>query len=100
MWVLTVLGIGVLVVSTASWMLGSELLRPANHAVPLPAGFPAQVVSIPGPGHAVAGWWLDQGGGTPVVLLLPAIRANRSSMVSRAQLLVAHCRGTEATLDS
>jgi len=88
---LIALGIGVLVVgSTASWLLGSQLIRPVNRPVPLPAGFPAQVVSLPGPGHAIAGWWLDQGRNSPVVLLLHSIRADRSSMLSRAKLLLGH----------
>jgi uncharacterized protein len=85
------IGIGVLVAgATTSWLLGSRLVRPVNHPVPLPTGFPAQVVSLPGPGHAVAGWWLNQGGNSPVVLLLHSIRADRSSMLSRAKLLLGH----------
>ena len=76
--------------ATTSWFLGSALVRPVNHPVPLPAGFLAQVVSLPGPGHAIAGWWLNQGGNSPVVLLLHSIRADRSSMLSRAKLLFAH----------
>src|SRR5437773_1208369 len=53
---LIALGIGALVMgATASWQLGSQLVRPVNRPVPLPAGFPAQVVSLPGPGHAIAG---------------------------------------------
>jgi alpha-beta hydrolase superfamily lysophospholipase len=71
-------------------MLGSALVKPVNHPVTLPSGFTAQVVSLPGSDHAIAGWWLDQGNETPVVLLLPAVRADRSSMISRARLLVAH----------
>ena len=76
--------------ATTSWLFDSALIGPANHPVPLPADFPAQVVSLPGPGHAIAGWWLDQGGNSPVVLLLHSIRADRSSMLSRAKLLSAH----------
>src|SRR5207249_9377720 len=38
----------------------------------------------------IAGWWLDQGGDSPVVLLLHSIRADRSSMLSRAKLLLGH----------
>jgi len=88
---LIALGIGALVMgATASWQLGSQLVRPVNRPVPLPAGFPAQVVSLPGPGHAIAGWWLNQGGDSPVVLLLHSIRADRSSMLSRAKLLLGH----------
>ena len=80
----------VLTLSMSAWMLGSKLIAPANHAVLLPTGFHAQIVSIPGNGHLIAGWWVDSGAGSPVVLLLHAVRADRSSMVSRAQLLVRH----------
>jgi len=86
-----VLGIGALVAgATTSGLLGSQLVRPVHRPVPLPAGFPAQVVSLPGPGYGIAGWWLDQGGDSPVVLLLHSIRADRSSMLSRARLLSGH----------
>jgi uncharacterized protein len=88
-----VIAIGVAALTTGatlSWVLGSQLVRPVNHPVPLPAGFPAQVVSLAGPGHAIAGWWLDQGGNSPIVLLLHSIRADRSSMLSRAKLLLGH----------
>jgi uncharacterized protein len=77
-------------VSGVAWLLGSKLVQPQNHAVPLPAGFDAQIVSIPGSGHAIAGWWVDRGGESPVVVLLHGVRADRSSMVSRAQLLIRH----------
>src|SRR6266705_979085 len=89
--IIIVLGIsGLLAGTAASWVLGSQLVRPVNRPVPLPTGFPAQVVSRPGPGHAIAGWWLNQGGDSPVVLLLHSIRADRSSMLSRAKLLLDH----------
>ena len=84
------LGLGALVVGATSWWLASQLVAPVNHPVPLPADFPAQVISIPGPGHAVAGWWMDQGGNSPVVLLLHAFHADRSSMLKRARLLRGH----------
>jgi alpha-beta hydrolase superfamily lysophospholipase len=77
-------------VSGVAWVLGSKLVEPQSHAVPLPAGFEAQNVSIPGSGHAIAGWWVDRSGESPVVLLLHGVRADRSSMVSRAQLLMRH----------
>src|SRR5437870_11606317 len=86
-----VLGIsGLLAGTAASWVLGSRLVRPLNRAVPLPTGFPAQVVSLPGPGHTIAGWWLDQGVNSPVVLLLHSIRADRASTISTAKLLSNH----------
>jgi uncharacterized protein len=80
----------VVTLSASAWMIGSKLIRPANHQVPLPSDFQAQVVSIPGAGHIIAGWWVDSGSGSPIVLLLHAVRADRSSMVSRAQLLMRH----------
>jgi pimeloyl-ACP methyl ester carboxylesterase len=85
------LGVGALAVgATTSWLFGSQLVRPVNRPVPLPAGLPAQVVSLPGPGYAIAGWWLDQGDNSPVVLLLHSIRSDRSSMLPRAKLLLSH----------
>jgi alpha-beta hydrolase superfamily lysophospholipase len=80
----------VLVIAGSTWSLGSKLIEPANHSVPLPAGFQAQTVSILGSGHVIAGWWIDNGNGSPVVLLLHAVRADRSMMVPRAQLLTRH----------
>jgi fermentation-respiration switch protein FrsA (DUF1100 family) len=86
-WALITLGVAALVVGAASWILGYQLVKPVNRPVPLPAGFPAQIVSLPSPAHAIAGWWLDQGGHSPAVLLLHSIRADRASMLSRARLL-------------
>src|SRR5262245_58369387 len=74
----------------SAWLMGSRLVSPANRAVPLPGEFPAQVVTIPGPEHSVAGWWLDLGGGSPLVLLLHPGRGDRSSMLSRGRLLTRH----------
>ena len=79
-----------LLLGASAWMLGSKLIEPANHNVPMPPGFSAQSVAIPGADHSVAGWWVDQGEGSAVVLLLHAVRADRSTMVSRAQLLMKH----------
>jgi uncharacterized protein len=80
----------VLLLGTSIWILGSKLVAPANHKVSLPAGFRARSVAIPGADRAIAGWWVDQGGDSPVILLLHAVRADRSTMVSRAQLLMKH----------
>lgn len=81
--------IGLAAVGSA-WLLGSRLIATTNHAVQRPAGFEANEVSIPGAAHRIAGWWVDSGEGSPVVLLLHAVRADRSSMVTRAQLLLRH----------
>jgi alpha-beta hydrolase superfamily lysophospholipase len=87
-WAILVLGL--LAGGIGCWSLGSELIRPQLHTVPLPAGFDAQPVSIPGSDHTIAGWWIDSDSAAPIVLLLHGIRADRSSMVSRARLLHAH----------
>jgi alpha-beta hydrolase superfamily lysophospholipase len=70
------------------WWLGSQLVKPLPHAVPLPADFPARALTIPG--TRIAAWWLDQGAGTPSVLLLHAKGGDRAAMLSRARLLVRH----------
>jgi alpha-beta hydrolase superfamily lysophospholipase len=72
-----------------TWFVGSKLTEPQNHTVLAPAGFSAETVSIPGVDHAVLGWWVDAGNGKPVVLLVHGLGADRTSMVSRAQLLKA-----------
>jgi uncharacterized protein len=81
--------VGALLVVVA-WALGSKLVEPQNHAVSMPTGFDAQIVSISASGYAIAGWWVDRGGDSPVVLLLHGVRADRLAMVSRAQLLTRH----------
>lgn len=73
-----------------SWWIGSEMVRPAQHRVTLPADFPAETLSIPGAGGDIAAWWLGRGGDAPAVLLLHPVRGDRSSMVSRARLLARH----------
>ena len=76
--------------ASSAWILGSKLIEPQNHSVALPVGFAAKAVSIPGPGHGTAGWWVDIGNGSPVVLLVHGLGADKSSMLSRAELLTRH----------
>jgi uncharacterized protein len=70
-----------------TWFVGSKLIEPLNHTVALPKGFAAEAVSIPEADHVVSGWWVDAGKGTPVILLVHGLGADRSSMVPRAELL-------------
>jgi fermentation-respiration switch protein FrsA (DUF1100 family) len=82
-------------VAASAWILGSILVHPANHTVQWPPGFErlrfdANPVSIPGSGHEIAGWWINSGSSSPAVILLHAVRADRATMVSRAQLLKNH----------
>src|ERR1700736_2411895 len=65
-----------LLIVVVAWLLGSELVEPQNHVVPLPTGFEAQNVSIAGSGHVIAGWWVDRGEQSPVVLLLHGVRSS------------------------
>jgi len=81
---------GVLAVVACAWVAGSLLVQPTNHVVSMPAEFSAARISISGPGHAIAGWWVDGGANSPVVLLLPGARDDRTTMVPRAQLLRKH----------
>ena len=87
-WLLVALGVAAALGVLGPWWVGSQLVEPVPRAVPLPADFPARTLTIPGTG--IAAWWLDQGAGTPVVLLLHPIRTDRSAMLSRARLLVRH----------
>jgi fermentation-respiration switch protein FrsA (DUF1100 family) len=81
-------GAAVVVGVLALWWLGSQLVKPVQHAVPLPADFPARGLTIPG--TRIAAWWLDRGAGAPAVLLLHSKGGDRASMLSRARLLVRH----------
>jgi alpha-beta hydrolase superfamily lysophospholipase len=72
------------------WLIGSELIAPANHKVVRPDNFYADMVAIPAKGHAIAGWWTDVHQGLPVVLLLHAVRGDRATMVARATLFQKH----------
>jgi uncharacterized protein len=75
------------VTSVSPWLVGSTLIHPVNHAVTRPAGFDAQDLSIAGPGHPIAAWWIDAGPASPAVLLLHGLRDDRTAMVGRARLL-------------
>ena len=48
------------IVLVSVWLVGSKLVAPANHEVSRPSGFDASRVSIPGPGHQIAGWWTSK----------------------------------------
>jgi pimeloyl-ACP methyl ester carboxylesterase len=84
------LALALMLVLASAWVLGSKLIEPQNHPVALPVGFAAESVSIPGSSHGIAGWWVDIGSGSPVVLLVHGLGADKSSMLSRAELLKRH----------
>jgi fermentation-respiration switch protein FrsA (DUF1100 family) len=87
-WLIATAACAVLATGASAWWLADTFVDPANHAVHLPADFPARTVAIPGRGHAVAGSWLDLGAATPVVLLLHGMRGDRASTLPRARILV------------
>ena len=78
---------GALMLAASAWFVGSLLIKPQNHTVAVPTGFSAETVTIPGMDHTISGWWVAAGNGTPVVLLVHGLGADRSSMVPRAELL-------------
>jgi pimeloyl-ACP methyl ester carboxylesterase len=82
--------VGSAILGASVWLAGSILVQPTNHEVRRPPGFDANPVSIPAPGHFIAGWWANTGGSSPVVLLLHGIRDDRATMAPRAQLLRAN----------
>jgi Hydrolases of the alpha/beta superfamily len=75
--------------AAGSWWLGAELIGPVNHPVHLPADLQAKHLAIAARNHDIAATWVDSGAGTPAVLLLHSIRADRSAMVTRTRLLTA-----------
>lgn len=87
-WTLIALAGVILIAGVAAWQFATMLVASANHAVKMPADFPADTVSIPGDGHPIAGSWRDLRGSSPVVLLLHGFRGDRASMVPRARVLV------------
>lgn len=86
-WMLLVTVSAVALLAATAWIMGTKLIEPANHSVAIPVDFPALRVTIPGPGHPIAGWWVESGATSPIVLLLHAVRADRAAMVPRARLL-------------
>jgi uncharacterized protein len=71
----------------ASWWVGGQLVAPVRHTVRLPADLTVQSLTIKSTGGPLAAWWLHNQPDVPSVLLLHAVRADRSSMLSRARLL-------------
>ena len=76
-------------VAIGAWAFASRFIRSDNHAVPLPDGFRAEPVSIPGGKHVIAAWWIDKGENTPAVLLVHPLHSDRRTAVDRAKLLSA-----------
>lgn len=88
LWVSAATAVLLIVLGAVSWRLGTSLIAPANHPVRLPTSLGLESVSIPGPGHAIAGSWRDLGADRPAVLLLHGVRGDRASMIPRAQVLI------------
>ena len=70
-----------------SWFAGSTLVAGTHYMIALPAGLPAQTVTLPTEhSRSVEGWFL-RGSGKGAVLLLHGIRADRRQMLGRARFL-------------
>ena len=89
-WLAGVLVIGLVVGLGASWWIGSQLVAPVLHPVPPPGDLPVEPITIPSDGDPLAAWWIPGLPHAPAVLLLHAVRADRSTMLSRARLLREH----------
>jgi len=85
------LSLGFIAAWPASWIVGSSLVAPANHAVVLDlTGLPFEAVRIPsGSGSSLRGDFLRGKPGSGAVLLLHGVRADRASMAARARFLAA-----------
>lgn len=82
--------IGVAAGLAGSWWMGGQLVAPVLHPVALPGDFPAESVVVTSPNGPLASWWVAGSPGGPAVLLLHPVRADRTSMVTRARLLREH----------
>lgn len=73
----------------AAWIAGSFLVAPANRAVgPPPQTIPVSRVTIQSDsGSLLAGWYASAENAQATLVLLHAIRADKRSMVSRAEFL-------------
>jgi alpha-beta hydrolase superfamily lysophospholipase len=72
----------------SAWWLAGTFIASANHPVVMPPDFPAEAVSIPGDGRAIAGSWRDLGNHSPVVLLVHGAGGDRRSSLPRARLML------------
>lgn len=76
-------------VAMTSWIVGGQLLAPANHSVdPPPSGWNVDGVTIASAsGSRLAGWFIPAVDAKATVVLLHPIRGDRTAMLSRARLL-------------
>jgi pimeloyl-ACP methyl ester carboxylesterase len=83
------MGVPLMLVVLAAWVVGGRLLAPANRRVGAPpGGWDVEMITLPSEsGSQLAGWYLPADGATATVVLLHPIRGSRASMVGRAELL-------------
>jgi fermentation-respiration switch protein FrsA (DUF1100 family) len=89
-WLAGLLVFGLVAGRGASWWIGGELVAPVLHPVPQPGDLPVRSFTIPSDGDPLAAWWIPAQPHAPAVLLLHAVRADRSTKLSRARLLREH----------
>lgn len=99
--VIRIAGFGLIVVVmlllTTLWLLGDLLIRPMPSVIGAPpAVLAARPVQFPSASGSMIHGWFAQGKGTGAVLLLHGVRANRLSMLDRAEFL--HASGYSVLL--
>jgi hypothetical protein len=90
-WRVMTIGFAVAIVTAAAGLYapGWSLLRPVAAAIcPAPASLNADTVAFDSQsGSTIHGWFSPVAGSRGSVVLLPGVRANRLSMVGRAEFL-------------
>src|ERR1700683_2473666 len=75
------------VIMIGAWLAGSILMAPVRSEVAKPAGLSVEEVAMISPaGNLISGWWIPEKAGSPTVILVHGIRANRLAMLGRASL--------------
>ncbi len=84
LWLMVTLFFGLVI----SWFIGGALVAPANHPVKLPRDLAVEPVSFASTsGATIQGWLVAGETNRGVVILQHGIRADKSTLVSRAKLL-------------
>lgn len=87
-WICGLLLASLLLGLTASWLVGGALCASANHPVALPVNLKVEPVTFPSKsGATISGWLVENQTNRAVVILQHGVRADKSTLVERAQFL-------------
>ncbi len=87
--IVSLIGVGVIIILFFAWQLGTSFVAPANHPVGAPpADLQAVTVNIASAeNETISGWFAKRSVGGGAVLLLHGVLADRTQMLTRARLL-------------